>query len=402
MSPVEVLTAVLFFGEIIAIFRYIIRDLRLFMKTNLFYLAAALLLASCTPKPGNTTKVVGQFAENAPETVWFTRGYYDGTIDEAHFVSFFDTTVTVVNGRFEAEIPKCLSMETQFRFGNDFVNFISDGSTITIDPEARTAVSSDKTGPHSLSVDFGNRWNDYQARMAGFGNDREASEKYRDENLGTLLDYTKEFARNNLDNVNGLNALEMLYFSGLGKGVELDPEEMLDLVNGLSDEIKTAPMSSVMFTELFDIYNGLVNTVEGKPFVDFTVVQDPANPETSTVRFSDYIGKGKFMLVDFWASWCVPCRAEMPNLTKVYDTYHGDNFDMLSVAVMDDVESTVEAAKELGIVWNQIVNAQQIPGNAYGFDTIPLIILFSPDGTIFKRDIRGEQIGEVVKEALGL
>ena len=373
-----------------------------FMKTNLFFLAVTLLVAACSPKSGNTTKVVGQFAENAPETVRFTRGYYDGMMDEDHYISFFDTTITVVNGRFEVEIPKCLSTTTEFRSGNDFVNFISDGSAITIDPDARTAVSSDKKGPHSLFMEFVNRWNDYQTRMAGFGSDREASEKYRDENLGALLDYTKDVARNNLDNINGLNALEMLYFSGMDQSVASDPEEMLALVNGLSDEMKTAPMSSLMFTELFDIYNGLVNAVEGKPFVDFTVVQDPENPETSTISLSDYVGKGKYVLVDFWASWCGPCLAEMPNLKNVYDTYHGDNFDMLSVAVSDNVENTIEAAKEHGIVWNQIVNAQQIPGKAYGFDAIPLIILFGPDGTILKRDIRGEQIGEVVKEALGL
>ena len=358
------------------------------------------MLAACAPRIGNTTKVVGQFVENAPETVRLTRGYYDGMMDEDHYVSFFDTTVAVVNGRFELEIPKCLSSTTEFLIGNDVVNFISDGSTITIDPEARTAVSSDVKGPHSQFLDFANRWNDYQSKMAGFGTDREAAEKYQNENLGALRDFTKEIARNNLDNFVGLEALQMLYFSDLDL-VAVESEEMLAMLDGLSDEIKKAPFSSLMFNELHDIYSGQVNTAEGRPFADFTVVQDPENPETSTVRFSDYIGKGKYVLVDFWASWCGPCRAEMPNLINVYNTYHGDRFDMLSVAVSDRAEDSVAAAKELGIVWNKIVNAQQIPGKAYGFNAIPLIILFGPDGTILKRDIRGEQIGEAVKEALG-
>ena len=92
----------------------------------------------------------------------------------------------------------------------------------------------------------------------------------------------------------------------------------------------------------------------------------------------------------------------MPYLVKVYNTYHGDRFDMLSIAVLDKVEDSTEAASSLGIVWNQIVNAQEIPTTLYGIDGIPHIILFGPDGTILKRNLRGEKIEETVKEALGL
>ena len=352
------------------------------MKSNLMYLAAALLLAACTPKAGNTTKVVGQFGDDAPEVVEISLG------------DVLDTTVIVEKGHFEVNIPKNLTTFAVFQPGFSPVTFLSDGSTITIDPEVGTAVSSNKKGPQARYAEY-NDWmeqfmTDYRAKMAEFGEDEDAAEAYYEEVLKTFNDYQKEAVKANPDNLIGLMAISQIMTE--------DTDEMLALLDGLSDELKAIPEVVKLRTS----YECQAQTGEGSKFVDFTVVQDPENPETSTVKFSDYIGNGKYVLVDFWASWCGPCKAEMPNLVNVYNTYHGEKFDMLSVAVWDKVEDTVEAAPGLGIVWNQIVNAQEIPTNLYGIDGIPHIILFGPDGTILKRNLRGEKIGEAVKEALGL
>lgn len=128
-------------------------------------------------------------------------------------------------------------------------------------------------------------------------------------------------------------------------------------------------------------------TAEGAMFTDFDI---------DGVKLSDYVGKGKYVLVDFWASWCGPCKREIPNIKKVYDKYVGDDFDVLSVAVWDQPQASVDTAKAYGVNWNEIINAQAVPTDLYGIQGIPHIILFGPDGTIVKRDLRGEGIEEEV------
>ena len=353
------------------------------MKFNLKLLAAAaMLVAACTPKAGKTTKVVGQFTEDAPAVV-------DLSID-----GVLDTTLVVTDGRFEAVIPTNVTTMTVLRAGDAPITFLSDGSTFTIDPAAGTAVSSNKKGPQARFVAY-NEWMeqfmaDYRAKMAEIGEDEEAAEKYFSGIIEDFNAYQKETAKANLDNIVGLMAISQI--------TEDDPTDQQALLNSLSDEMKAHPQAAHMLAS----FETLSKTGEGQPFVDFTVVQEPAAPEASTVKFSDYIGNGKYVLVDFWASWCGPCREEMPNLKHVYETYAGPDFDMLSVAVADELSETRKAAEELGITWNQIVNAQQIPLALYGIDAIPHVILFGPDGTILKRNLRGEAIGEAVKEALGL
>ena len=350
------------------------------MGKRLLILSAALLVAACAPKAGKTTKVVGKFAEDAPAVVEIMMG------------NVLDTTVVVTDGRFEAEIPTDLTTMAMLQAGDSPISFLADGSTITIDPEAGTAVSSNKKGPQARYAVY-NAWMEkffaeYRSKMAEFGEDEEAAEEYFNGIVKEFDDYQKEAAKANADSFVGLMAINQI--------TDAEPEEILALLNGLSDEMKATPQAVHMLAS----YENRGKTAEGCPFVDFTVVQDPENPETSTVKLSDYVGKGKYMLVDFWASWCGPCREEMPYLIEVYNTFAGPDFDMLSVAVADDPADSKAAAPEFGIVWNQIVNARQIPTELYGIEGIPHIILFAPDGTILKRDLRGDKIAEAVREVL--
>ena len=132
-------------------------------------------------------------------------------------------------------------------------------------------------------------------------------------------------------------------------------------------------------------------------FIDFSAVQ----PDGTTLSLSDFVGHGKYILVDFWASWCGPCRGEIPNIKNVYKQFHGDRFDIVSVAVWDDVEDTQAAIQEEGLEWNNILGAGRVPTDLYGIEGIPHLILFAPDGTIVARNIRGREIGEAVAKALG-
>lgn len=138
------------------------------------------------------------------------------------------------------------------------------------------------------------------------------------------------------------------------------------------------------------------NTSAGKMMTDFEFTDH----EGKTHRLSDYAGKGRYTLVDFWASWCGPCIREIAVLKEIQKQYADAPLDIVGIAVWDKPEDTLRAATRLEIPWTVVTNAQNVPTDAYGILGIPCIILFGPDGKIIFRDLQGDDLRAAVAEAL--
>lgn len=122
-------------------------------------------------------------------------------------------------------------------------------------------------------------------------------------------------------------------------------------------------------------------TSVGNKFTDFEIEY---NGETN--RLSDVVGKGDYVLVDFWASWCNPCIKQTAVIKDLYKDYKDKGLKVLGVAVWDEPEATKTAVEKHELPWQSWLNGQNVPTDAYGISGIPCIILFGPDGTILSRD----------------
>ena len=133
-------------------------------------------------------------------------------------------------------------------------------------------------------------------------------------------------------------------------------------------------------------------TAEGKMFTDFTVQGDDGKP----YKLSDYVGKGQVTLVDFWASWCGPCRRSMPGLKELL-LKHSDRLTILGVSVDQSEESWSEAVEALELSWAQLRDAKDEGAKAYGITAIPHTVLISRDGTILAHNPSHSEIEELLR-----
>ena len=129
----------------------------------------------------------------------------------------------------------------------------------------------------------------------------------------------------------------------------------------------------------------------GQQFTDLEM----ADPDGKMHKMSELVGEGKYVLVDFWASWCGPCRAEMPNVLEAYNKYHDKGFEVIGISFDNKKDAWVKAVGQLNLPWLQLSDLkgwQCAAAPIYKIDAIPDNILIDPQGKIIDRALRGKSL----------
>ena len=164
-------------------------------------------------------------------------------------------------------------------------------------------------------------------------------------------------------------------------------------VDSLASQVPAEMKNVSILKPFFDQVEAMRRMQPGNMFTDV----DLATVDGTPAKLSDYVGKGTYLLVDFWASWCGPCRQAMPELQSVVKKHK--ELTVLGIAVSDKIDDTKKAIADLKITWTVLSDPEGNSAKAYGINAIPAMILFAPDGTIVARDFMPANIDDLLATA---
>lgn len=202
------------------------------------------------------------------------------------------------------------------------------------------------------------------------------------------MEVSKTEIKKNITNPVGVHMLKRSYY--FMDVAELEP---------LLLQIPTAYNNDEVIIKIKENVEKMKVTAVGQKFTDFEML----TPEGKTVKLSDYVGKGKVVLVDFWASWCGPCRREMPSLVEAYAKYKGKNFEIVGVSLDQSGDAWKESIQKLNITWPQMSDLKYWNcegAKLYAVSSIPHTVLIDAEGTIIARGLHGDSLQEKLAEVI--
>ncbi|MCD8184677.1 MAG: AhpC/TSA family protein [Bacteroides sp.] len=365
------------------------------MKKLTYLLAAAAVFAACTG--GNKGYTVTGTVEGAADgdTVYLE------TIEGRQFVKL-DTAV-ITNGTFtfkgqqDTVASRYISCKLEGKDGMAIDFFLENGK-INVNLSNGENDSAMGTPNNDIYQEIRVQLNGLDGQMMAIYNtmsdttltddQRQAKGQEIDALENKKMEAVKASIDKNITNAVGVQLLKQNFYYMDVK--ELDP---------LMSQIPAAYDNDDIIIRIKNNVEKMKATAVGQKFTDFEM----QTPEGKDVKLSDYAGKGKVVLVDFWASWCGPCRREMPNLVEAYAKYKNKGFEIVGVSLDQNGEAWKEGIKKLNITWPQMSDLKYWNNEGarlYAVSSIPHTVLIDADGTILARGLHGDELQEKLAEVI--
>ena len=355
------------------------------------FLAGGLTLASCnqTPNvPANYYTVEGTVADSTAngKTIYIMNYDDHKTID----TTVIQNNRFVFTGTVDTTAFCCINVSRQ-----EFGNLILEPGKITVNmnnrknPASGTAMNGlmtriIQTEDSLLQVSMKKHKELRAAFPDGVAFMQQAKAYYEQQLKPLYVNFYKQFSQSHTNDAIGSYLMYTQFF------YSLPLEEKSNALQAYGPWLKSTQTAQRFIKSV----EAEKRTQPGKPLADIKGV----DKDGKELSLSDFIGKGNYVLVDMWASWCMPCRGEIPNLAKLHQRYHNKGLTVVGILTEDKPENLTKAMKEEKISWNQIFDKDRTAMDKYGINGIPFIFLLSPDGTILERDLRGEAMIATVDE----
>lgn len=349
------------------------------MKKMIFAIATMLLMVACGGKPEKKCVIDGDFGTLSGQV---------SIVDEVSAEAI--ATAELVDGKFSMTIEENIPAFAVLVVNEQPVApvFIENASLKVVGDEELTKVVVSGSEANDSYTDYMQRG---KAMLENISVAMSDSENVSQEQVKMLIDelhnLTYECFEENKTNLFGA------YLLCSSIAAQMEPTEVIEIIADFPKDIQQMEVVKKCKARA----ETMLQTTEGSAYTDVKGV----DAEGSEIKLSEVLAKNKYVLLDFWASWCGPCIGEMPHLREAYAEYHDKGFEIFGVSVDDDVDAWKRTMSAHKMTWVNVHDTDKSAAMTYAVASIPTNFLIdSATGKIVAKNLRGEAVVEKLAELL--